>query len=244
VFGGSALNMRAMDGRLHVLSIRTDVGLLDFDLDRMEVARRVEDYRLFARTVLDNELLSGPKLLDEACAEIETEVTAAIAEQSPGTAPTAVRAILAEPVGAVPRFLRLVHGPSIRGRSEDGLLLPVDGSLIGAAWRDDERAGIFDAQPFARAYDLVDPRNRHRRTLVRTEVTWRAAIPICESGGTSRERATMVLALDGEGDAAVAFSAIIEGDLMPRYGRRIADILDRFRAARRAADRHAEGSGT
>jgi NTE family protein len=236
VFGGSALNVRAMDGRLHVMDIRTDVGLLDFDLHRLDVARRVDHYRYVARTFLDIALLGGPERLNDACAAIETAVAAAIAAQAPGAPPGIVRAVLAEPVGAMPRFLRLVHGPSIRGRTEDGLLLPVDGSLVGAAWTGSERDGLFDAEPFAPEYNLTGPENRQRRALVNPDVKWRAAIPIFTASAAIHGRATMVLAIDGTGDANVASDALVSLGTMPEFAGRIASILDELAAKRSAME--------
>ncbi|QCO00181.1 hypothetical protein D3093_33560 (plasmid) [Azospirillum argentinense] len=211
VFGGSALNTRGMD-RLHTFRLTTDVDVLDFDVSMDAAKGVVRDGAAYAEASVALELFDTRELFESACETVRDRVLNGIqrlsVEAGGEGVPDQVRVMLIVPAGPSSRLARLAYGTDLRDGSEEDLILPMEGSLAGAAFK--ERQAIFDAKPFTPSYDLQGTANAHRRARVWSHVTWRVAIPIFTKQVDVEHCPDMVLAIDGDGDKNYAIAVVDE----------------------------------
>jgi NTE family protein len=192
LFGSSELNLR-VTGHAEQLALPTTFELLDFDKGIAAVGQEVRDVALAAGVRLDKRLFRLPEIYRNAC-----QVAQALALDGLGLAPggrgSAPRVRVA--VGRLERgyvhSLRLSHSVGFEDDTDELMLLPLEGSVAGAAWR--RRDSMVEVYPLTPDLDLPGEPNRMRRKSRWSDVKWVMCIPILdEASGEPR----LLVQLDG-----------------------------------------------
>lgn len=192
LFGSGELNLR-VTGHAEQLALPTTFELLDFDKGIAAVGQEVRDVALAAGVRLDKRLFRLPEIYRNAC-----QVAQALALDGLGFAPggrgNAPRVRVA--VGRLERgyvhSLRLSHSVGFEDDTDELMLLPLDGSVAGAAWR--RRDSMVEVYPLTPELDLPGEPNRMRRKSRWSDVKWVMCIPILdEDSGEPR----LLVQLDG-----------------------------------------------
>ena len=192
LFGSGELNLRVAGPAEH-LALPTSFDLLDFDKSGTDAAAEVRQVAEAAGVRLDRRLFRLPEIYRNAC-----QVAQALAVDGlglpAGGRPGGPRIRVA--VGRLERgymhSLRLSHSVGFENDSDESMLVPLEGSVAGAAWR--ERESRVETYPLAPERDLPGDANRLRRKVRWADVKWVMCIPILdEVSGEPR----LVVQLDG-----------------------------------------------
>ena len=178
LFGSGELNLRVA-GQAEQLALPTTFELLDFDRGIANVIQEVRDVALAAGLRLDKRLFRLPEIYRNAC-----QVAQALAVDGLGLVPggrgAAPRVRVA--VGRLERgyvqSLRMSHNVGFDDDADESILLPLDGSVAGAAWR--RRESMVEAYPLAADLDLPGDANRLRRKSRWPDGKWLMCIPILD----------------------------------------------------------------
>lgn len=236
VFGRNFLNTRGV-GRLQPVLLPAPVRVLDFDIDETTAFSLVRAAADAARDRIRAELFDAPRVFQNACEQVRQLFLAAFNELPDGCfavrAPTRhIRVAVAWPEQSIhsgidgkPRYLRLQHGAGFDDFADEGLTLPLEGSIMGAVWGSAERTlsqfqlvkvmrngGIQD---LSGEYSLPGSENRRRRKLVWPDLAWILAVPIWyEKRGVANQ---VVISVDGNDilsqDASGEISSIVSAAL-------------------------------
>ncbi len=179
IFGSGALNLRAV-GRSELIELRTDLGLLDFDLGKEKALKQVADSTVAAGVELELRLFTRPSLYRRACGTMVTAVEQIldgipVAKRLPA-GDRRVRVALAMRDDGHARSLRLRYGAGYRDDLDERLLLPLDASVVGDAWS--SGTVCFQTNPFPPQLALQGRINRYRRQQVWREMEWVLCVPI------------------------------------------------------------------
>lgn len=192
LFGSGELNVR-IAGPTEQLALPTRFELLDFDKGIEAVRQEVRDVALAAGIRLDKRLFRLAEIYRNAC-----QVAQVLALDGLGLAPggrgEAARVRVA--VGRLERgyvhSLRMSHSVGFDDDTDELMLLPLDGSVAGTAWR--QRESRVEIYPLAPELDLLGEANRLRRKSRWPDVKWVMCIPILdEDSGEAR----LLVQLDG-----------------------------------------------
>lgn len=194
MFGSTTLSVRAM-GPSELITLRPAIGMMDFDLQSDTARSLLRDATAAARAEIDERLFRFPDAYRAACRQVvrlteETLSRVPHVLQDPAEAGRVRAAVAMEPEGYV-HSLRLKFGANFGEDTDQRILLPKDGSLVGIAWR--ERDPQFDMAPFPA--DLTLPRTEHRalRRLVWRDLAWSLRVPILDVDETPK----CVVTVDG-----------------------------------------------
>jgi NTE family protein len=197
VFGSGVLNLRAV-GRSELIELRTDLDLLDFDLGKEAALKQVAESRIAADVELEMRLFTRPELYRRAC-EVMVETVERILDGIPVAAklPSGerrVRVSLAMSDDGHARSVRLRYGAGYRDDLDERLLLPLDSSVVGRAWR----TGIecFVTRPFDPLLSLPGRVNRYRRQQVWNGMEWVLCVPIFSDDAAEDEAPAFVVSID------------------------------------------------
>lgn len=204
IFGSAELNLRAVS-RAERITLDTDIGLLDFGLPKTRYLTAASQARDAATAVIVNRLISLPALYHDACA-LTVQLLDALFDESPGLLKASrrtgrVRGALAMPDAGYAHSLRLRHSVGYEGCADERLLLPIDGSVAGAAYLSGDPS--IEVAPLPPGLALPGPANAHRRTLVWPEMAWTVCLPIFPveldrvEGSAAQTRAAFVVMIDG-----------------------------------------------
>jgi NTE family protein len=192
LFGSGELNLRVA-GPAEQLALPTSFDLLDFDKSGTQAAAEVRQVAEAAGVRLDRRLFRLPEIYRNAC-----QVAQALAVDGlglpAGGRPGGPRVRVA--VGRLERgyvhSLRLSHSVGFEDDPDESMLVPLEGSVAGAAWG--ERESRVEAYPLAPERDLPGDANRLRRKVRWADVKWVMCIPILdETSGEPR----LLVQLDG-----------------------------------------------
>lgn len=208
LFGTARLSTRIF-GRGVGIDMPTTLGTLDFDLSWERACQEVSDAERFARVQLDRQLFDLPLLFRDACTAIQA-LTADVVAESLDILAERVRVAVAVPDERYFRSFRLRYSAGFDDDHDGDVLLPKEGTIIGAA----AAAGtsLIDVRPFAAAYQLPGRHNARRRHLIWKDRTWTIAIPIYQDA-TRRGTPTFVVQIDGNAalpDDAVAVQSALD----------------------------------
>lgn len=206
LFGSGELNLRVA-GQAEELALPTKFELLDFDKSLEVVKREVNDVSLAAGIQLDKRLFRLPEIYRNACQVAQILALDGLGLM-PGGRGTAARVRVA--VGRLERgytiSLRLSHSIGFDDDSDELMLLPLEGSVAGAAWR--RRESIVEVYPLSPDLDLPGDANRLRRKSRWADVKWVMCIPVVdEASGEPR----LLVQLDG--NSALSLTAETAGAL-------------------------------
>lgn len=192
LFGSSELNLRAV-GRAELIELETTIGLLEFDLSKAEIAKRVAEAANAARFAIDRRIFRRPELYRRACdtTRILTQAVfdeAAAVMFAAGSRRGRVRVALAMKDELYFHSLRLRFGVGFEDDADEAILLPIEGSITGAAWSGGEAQ--FEIRPFPSDLNLSGDANRQRRRLVWRNLAWTICIPIYRDGASAPAAST------------------------------------------------------
>lgn len=203
LFGSGELNLR-VSGEAEQLVLESSLKLLEFDLTLDQARQEVRDGEAAASVRLDKRLFRRPELYRNAC-----EVTRGLAEDVIESAleidAMRVRVAIAVPDRGYRHSLRLRFSAGYENDADEGILVPIAASVLGAAWQ--TRESRFEIAPFPAELELPGESNRLRRKLLWPELAWQLCIPM----------------LDGEGRAR--FAIHINGDAQLPVDQRVEDAV-------------------
>jgi len=192
LFGSGELNLRVA-GPAEQLALPTKFELLDFDKDLDSAIQEVNEVAVAAGIRLDKKLFRLPEIYRNACQVAQVLALDGLG-LDPGGSGKSPRVRVA--VGRLERgytnSLRLSHSVGFEDDTDEMMLIPLEGSLAGVAWRD--RQSHLETYPLAPDRDLPGDCNRLRRKARWPNVKWMMCIPILNADdGTPR----LLVQLDG-----------------------------------------------
>jgi len=182
LFGSGELNLR-VSGQAEQLVLESSLNLLQFDLTLEQARQEVRDAEAAASVRLDKRLFRRPALYREAC-EVALGLTKDVIESALEINAKRVRVAIAVQDRNYHRSLRLRFSSGYEADPDEGMLVPIASSVLGAAWR--SRESRFELAPFPPELDLPGDANRQRRKLRWPELAWQLCIPILDKEGRAR----------------------------------------------------------
>lgn len=200
LFGSGELNLRA-SGHAERIVLASSLELLDFDLDRAAARQEVIDAETAAGLALDDRLFRKPDVYMDACEVtrgIVDDVLSAVLPLSSGR----TRVAIAYPDRSYSHSLRLQYSAGYGDDPDEGMLLPILGSVAGHAWSTGE--SLLEIGHLPDIY-LAGDANRFRRSMIRKDLEWVFAIPIYIEGKVSP-----LLVVQIDGDETLPMTADVE----------------------------------
>lgn len=191
LFGSGELNLR-VSGQAERLNLESSLDLLDFDLTIDEAIEEVRNAEKAASVRLDKRLFRRPAIYRDACAVVQALVDDVL-ETLDLASPMATRVAIAVPDRDYRRSLRLSYSIGYDGSADEGMLIPIQGSVSGAAWV--ERVSRFEVAPLVPELNFPGLANRRRRNLVPSALQWILCVPIFDPA-TNTPR--LVVQIDGD----------------------------------------------
>ncbi|MEV5057868.1 patatin-like phospholipase family protein [Agrobacterium radiobacter] len=222
LFGSSELNLRAA-GQAERLELSTSLHLLEFDLSIDRAIKEVLDAETAATAKLDKWLFQTPETYAEACrftkGLVDDVIEAALDQRNPK-----VRVAIAIPDVGHTRSLRLRYSTGYEGHHDERMLIPIDGTVAGQAWKTGD--SWFELAPLSPEFSLMAPEHRLRRKALRSDLKWVLCIPISIGDGPVR----FVVQIDGgrdlpEDETVGTMINSIETDVKEFFGM----LADRFK---------------
>lgn len=167
------------------------------------VLQAVSDAKAAADVQIIKYLIERPQLYSEGCAQasqVVSNLLAALPQYLVSSTVGRVRTAVAFQEAGLRKSLRLTYSFGFEEDADEGIILPIVGSVIGEAWTDLEP--VFKTAPFQ---PLVAPAGYRRlNKLFAKDINWICAVPIPRSGQIN-EKPAFVVALDG--------SALLSNDI-------------------------------
>jgi NTE family protein len=180
LFGSGELNLRVA-GPAEQLALPTRFKLLDFDRTGEDAAREVREVAAAVSVRLDRRLFRLPEVYRNACKVAQALALDGlnIAPGGQGSEPR-VRVAVGRLERGYVRSLRLTYSVGFERDADELMLVPLDGSVAGLAWR--ERQSRVETYPLYPDRDLPGDANRLRRKARWAALAWVMCIPILERG--------------------------------------------------------------
>ncbi|MFG1404370.1 patatin-like phospholipase family protein [Xanthobacter sediminis] len=182
LFGSGELNLR-VSGQAEQLVLESGLKLLEFDMTLEQARQEVRDGEAAASVRLDKRLFRRPELYRNACG-VARGLAEDIIESALGMKAQRVRVAVAAPERDYHHSLRLRFFSGYEPDTDEGMLVPLSGSVLGAAWLGGESR--FELAPFPPELDMPGDANRLRRKLCWPELAWQLCIPISDTNGEVR----------------------------------------------------------
>jgi NTE family protein len=206
IFGASVLNTRAVE-QLVIIELSTKLGILDFDVSFDRIATTLREAEQATNTQIAKQIFELPTLFMRACEAARDVTTRSLADVSGAVmvAPDRVGRVRASvaisPKGAK-ASLRLAYCSGfLASDSDEGILLPIEGSLVGEAYRTGN--AILKTAPFPIENNLPGPKFQKLRRGFAPDINWIMAVPIYRNVDTDEgmcedpKRPAFVVAIDG-----------------------------------------------
>ncbi|MFA6965257.1 patatin-like phospholipase family protein [Bosea sp. (in: a-proteobacteria)] len=200
LFGSGELNLR-VSGQAEQLVLESSLNLLQFDLTLEQARQEVRDAEAAASVRLDKRLFRRPELYRNAC-EVTRGLTEDVIESALEIKAKRVRVAIAVPDRDYHHSLRLRFSSGYEADADEGMLVPIEGSVLGAAWA--ARETRFELAPFPPELDLPGGINKLRRKLRWPKLAWQLCVPILGVDGRVR------LAVHMGGDAKLPLDSRLE----------------------------------
>lgn len=200
LFGSGELNLR-VSGETEQLVLESSLKLLQFDLTPDQARQEVRDAEAAASVRLDKRLFRRPELYRNAC-EVTRGLAEDVIESGLEIDAKRVRVAIAVPDRNYYHSLRLRFSAGYENDTDEGMLIPIEASVLGVAWQ--ARESRFEIAPFPAGLDLPGEANRLRGKLLWPELAWQLCIPILDEGGRPR------IAVHINGNARLAVDQKVE----------------------------------
>jgi len=174
LFGSAELNLRAA-GRAERLLLETSLSLLQFDLSTDRAIKEVLDAERAAGLNLDKWLFRRPEMFRNACKTTKAlvdDVLESVLEQ----ADPRVRVAIAVPDKGYFQSLRLRYSTGYENDHDEGMLIPVAGTVAGQALQTGDT--WFEVAPLPDIFRMTGPEHRLRRKAWRQDLKWILCVPI------------------------------------------------------------------
>lgn len=190
VFGRNLLNTRGVD-RLTTTTMEVDLGLLDFDLDRLQADEIIRHSTEQCRASLIYPMIDLPMTINRSC----IETAEACSHIIPGGSSGKVRIAIGIPVLPAKRSMRLEFSSGYDDLADERLVLPIDRSFMGMAWREGE--SVFAPRRDRELWNgmLNAPEDRWIRKLIWPDMRWLLCVPVPLEGS---RLGSVVVSLDSD----------------------------------------------
>jgi len=182
LFGSAELNLRVA-GEAERVVLESSFDLLQFDMTLEQARQEVRDGEAAASLHLDKRLFRRPELYHNAC-EVTRGLAVDVIESALSMRAKRVRVAIAVPDRDYHHSLRLRFSVGYEQDADEGMLVPIDSSVLGAAWK--ARESRFEVSPFPDEFNLPGEPNRLRRKLLWPKLAWQLCIPIFDEQGRPR----------------------------------------------------------
>jgi NTE family protein len=210
LFGSAELNTR-IAGRSEHLILPTGFNLLDFDATPERAAQEVRDVAAATSIRLDKRLFRLPEIYQDACRVTQSIAIDALGIPNvDGKTSKRIRVGVARLERGYTQSLRFSHNVGYERDTDEGILIPIEGTVAGAAWRD--RQSVIEKQPFEASRDLPGGHNRLRKKQRWKAMKWMMCIPILDTDTASPR---LLIQIDGnmeleDNAATVAALSVVE----------------------------------
>jgi len=190
LFGSGELNLR-VSGQAERLVLGSSLKLLQFDLSPDAAVQEVKDAERAASVRLDKRLFRRPALYRDACSVTQALVLDVL-ESALSSATGRIRVAVATPDRDYHRSLRLRFSTGYDQDPDEGMLLPVEGSVAGSVWSTGKSR--LEIAPLSAKLSLPGPENRLRRKLRWRDLAWVFCVPISDPDSAA---VRLVVQIDG-----------------------------------------------
>jgi NTE family protein len=174
LFGSAELNLRA-SGHSVQMALSTSLKLLQFDLEIEKAVSEVGDAEKAASLQLGKRLFDRPVVYRNACKAIKAIVEDVLETDLDQSKP-AVRVAVAIRDLDYFRSLRLRFSTEYETYHDEGMLIPIEGTVAGTALSTGDTR--FEVAPLPDEFALLGPENRLRRKALRQDLKWILCVPI------------------------------------------------------------------
>lgn len=188
--GSGELNVRVA-GPAEQLALPTRLDLLDFDVAKTDALKEVREVAAAAGLRLDKRLFRLPEIYRNACQVAQALAVDGLDFNPGGAGGPRVRVAVGRLERGYWRSLRMSHSVGFESDPDEFMLVPLEGSVAGAAWAD--RESRIEVHPLSPGLDLPGPANRQRRKSRLQNLAWVMCIPILDGDGEPR----LLIQLDG-----------------------------------------------
>ncbi len=188
--GSGELNVRVA-GPAELLALPTRLDLLDFDVAKADALQEVREVAAAAGLRLDKRLFRLPEIYRNACQVAQALAVDGLGLHPGGAGGPRDRVAVGRLERGYWRSLRMSHSVGFESDPDEFMLVPLDGSVAGAAWAD--RESRIEVHPLTPDLDLPGPANRQRRKSRLQNLAWVMCIPILDGEGKPR----LLVQLDG-----------------------------------------------
>ena len=210
IFGSGILNKRGVD-RLTSERLIVDIGLLDFDIGRERAADVVHKTETFCDGSLIARMIELPRIINEKCETVALRchdlIDAALIAAGSQDRTFKARIAIGIPISPRNCTVRLEFSSGYDDLSDERICLPVERSLIGQAWSENQTlyASKGDAEIWNKS--LSAPQDRWLRKLIWRDLSWVLCIPM-----DIDERTRIVVTLDS--DLEIEFDQDVQQELL------------------------------
>jgi NTE family protein len=199
LFGSAELNLRAVgDGQ--TILLETNLTLLQFDTKLKAFNQEVRDAARAARQQLAKRLFGQPDLYRRAC-KVTQQLAMDVLEAIDFAHPKVRVAVgMQEPDHF--NSLRLRYSAGYEISHDEGMVVPIDGSILGLTWKSVETQ--FEVAPLPAELQMPGAQNRLRRKCFWDDLRWVLCVPILDAKG----RIVVIVQVDG--DSALSNDPAVE----------------------------------
>ncbi|ENN83697.1 MULTISPECIES: patatin-like phospholipase family protein [Rhizobium] len=181
IFGSGILNKRGVD-RLTSERLVVDLGLLDFDIGRTRAVEIVQKTETFCDGSLIARMIELPRSINDTCDAVSLKchefIEAAFAAAASPDRQFTTRIAIAIPIGPRNRTVRLEFSSGYADLSDERICLPLERSLIGDAWRQNETLYVSKSDEEVWNRSLSAPQDRWLRKLIWRDLSWVLCVPL------------------------------------------------------------------
>ncbi len=210
IFGSGILNKRGVD-RLTSERLVVDLGLLDFDIGRERAADVVHKTETFCDGSLIARMIELPRIINEKCESVALRchdlVDAALMAAGSQDRTFKTRIAIGIPISPRNRTVRLEFSSGYDDLSDERICLPVERSLIGQAWSENQTLYVSKSDAEIWNKSLSAPQDRWLRKLIWRDLSWVLCVPM-----DIDQRTRIVVTLDS--DLELEFDQDVQQELL------------------------------
>lgn len=210
IFGAGLLNKRGVE-RLTAERLTVNIGLLDFDVGRERASEIISETEQYCEGSLIARMIELPRIINDNCESVSRRchglISASYAAAGLDEAEFATRIAIAIPVAPRYRTVRLEFSSGYTDLSDERITLPLERSLIGRSWNENETLYASKSDPAVWNESLTAPQDRWLRKLIWKDLNWVLCVPV-----KIDEQTRVIITLDS--DKALAFNQDAQQELL------------------------------
>lgn len=181
VFGAGVLNKRAVE-RLTAERLTVNIGLIDFDVGRKRASEIISETEVYCEGSLIARMIELPRIINDKCEDVSRRchglISASYAAAGLENFGYVTRIAIAIPVAPRYRTVRLEFSSGYTDLSDERITLPLERSLIGRAWNENETLFASKSDPAVWNESLAAPQDRWLRKLIWKDLNWVLCVPL------------------------------------------------------------------